>query len=342
MRVVLTRRDFLGRAACAGALSAFARPLAAAQQRERHVRLPQRRADPESQWRRQGETCGEARVRRRGLGPRSGEDGGRRRDEGTLRRAQNQADHREPADGAPAAVRRRDSGVPGGAQGARRGCGVRVCRGLQEDDGGAARDRANGQRDEYRKVVVERMSAVSEVLQKSNLRLGMEFLGPLYMRQGPGRDGQPRTPFIWTLPETVALAKDCGPNMGAVLDVWHWHHSGGTIARHPRRRRRSHRPRPHLRCEAGAARGRARQPALHAGRRQHRSGRLPPGAQEDRLRGRRQPGAARADPAGDVRRGGREAGARDDAGGDEEGGRARREARSSTEPTPLDSQHVHT
>jgi sugar phosphate isomerase/epimerase len=36
-------------------------------------------------------------------------------------------------------------------------------------------------------------------------------------------------PFIWTLPETVALAKDCGSNMGAVLDVWHWHHSGGTL-----------------------------------------------------------------------------------------------------------------
>jgi sugar phosphate isomerase/epimerase len=84
-------------------------------------------------------------------------------------------------------------------------------------------------KDEYRKVVVERLSKVSEVLQKANLRLGLEFLGPLYMRQGAGRDGQPRTPFIWTLPETVALAKDCGPNMGAVLDVWHWHHSGGSI-----------------------------------------------------------------------------------------------------------------
>ena len=84
-------------------------------------------------------------------------------------------------------------------------------------------------KDEYRKVVVERLSKVSEVLQKANLRLGLEFLGPLYMRTGAGRDGQPRTPFIWTLPETVALAKDCGPNMGAVLDVWHWHHSGGTV-----------------------------------------------------------------------------------------------------------------
>jgi sugar phosphate isomerase/epimerase len=85
-------------------------------------------------------------------------------------------------------------------------------------------------KDEYRKLVVERISAISQVLQKANLRLGMEFLGPLYMRQGPGRDGQPRTPFIWTLPETVALAKDCGPNIGAILDVWHWHHSGGTVA----------------------------------------------------------------------------------------------------------------
>jgi sugar phosphate isomerase/epimerase len=86
-------------------------------------------------------------------------------------------------------------------------------------------------KEEQRKLVVDRMSAVSEVLQKQNLRLGLEFLGPLYMHlAGPGRDGGPaRVPFIWTLPETVALAKDCGPNLGAILDVWHWHHSGGTV-----------------------------------------------------------------------------------------------------------------
>jgi sugar phosphate isomerase/epimerase len=86
-------------------------------------------------------------------------------------------------------------------------------------------------KEEQRKLVVDRMSAVSEVLQKQNLRLGLEFLGPLYMRlASPGRNGGPaRVPFIWTLPETVALAKDCGPNLGAILDVWHWHHSGGTV-----------------------------------------------------------------------------------------------------------------
>jgi sugar phosphate isomerase/epimerase len=84
-------------------------------------------------------------------------------------------------------------------------------------------------REEHRKLVVQRLTAISEVLQKANLRLGLEFLGPLYMRQGSA-DGPPRVPFIWTLPETLALAKDCGPNIGVILDVWHWHHSGGTIA----------------------------------------------------------------------------------------------------------------
>jgi sugar phosphate isomerase/epimerase len=82
---------------------------------------------------------------------------------------------------------------------------------------------------EYRKIVRDRIAAVSEVLQKSNTRLGLEFLGVLQFRAGRA-DGPPPNPFIWTLPETLALAKDCGPNIGVILDVWHWHHSGGTTA----------------------------------------------------------------------------------------------------------------
>ncbi|MEO8076354.1 MAG: sugar phosphate isomerase/epimerase family protein [Acidobacteriota bacterium] len=84
-------------------------------------------------------------------------------------------------------------------------------------------------KDEYRKVVVERLNAVAAVLQKSNIRLGLEFLGVPQFRVGRA-GGPPPNPFIWTLPETVALAKDSGPNVGAILDVWHWHHSGGTTA----------------------------------------------------------------------------------------------------------------
>jgi sugar phosphate isomerase/epimerase len=82
---------------------------------------------------------------------------------------------------------------------------------------------------EYRKVVVDRLTAVAQVLQKSDIRLGLEFLGvPQFRAARAG--GPPPNPFIWTLPETVALAKDIGPNVGAILDVWHWHHSDGTPA----------------------------------------------------------------------------------------------------------------
>lgn len=72
--------------------------------------------------------------------------------------------------------------------------------------------------------VKARLAPIAEILAKSNIRLGLEFLGPLMFRTR-----SPHT-YIWTLPETVALAKEVGPNIGVVLDIWHWHHSGGTIA----------------------------------------------------------------------------------------------------------------
>jgi len=84
-------------------------------------------------------------------------------------------------------------------------------------------------KDEQLKLTRDRFSAISEVLQKSNVRLGLEFLGPLYFRAGRA-GGPPSTPFIWNLPDTVALAQQCGPNIGAILDAWHWHHSGSTTS----------------------------------------------------------------------------------------------------------------
>jgi sugar phosphate isomerase/epimerase len=81
-------------------------------------------------------------------------------------------------------------------------------------------------KDERRKFLEDRLAAISEVLVRSQIRLGLEFLGPLYMRQ----NAKSPHPFMWTLPETVAFAKECGPNIGVVLDAWHWFHSGGTAA----------------------------------------------------------------------------------------------------------------
>jgi sugar phosphate isomerase/epimerase len=75
----------------------------------------------------------------------------------------------------------------------------------------------------------DRFAAIGEVLGRSQIRVGLEFLGPLYFRQGR-TGGPPATPFVWNLPDTLALAHDCGPNIGVILDAWHWHHSRGTIA----------------------------------------------------------------------------------------------------------------
>lgn len=81
---------------------------------------------------------------------------------------------------------------------------------------------------EYRQIAVDRLTAAGEVLRQSNIRLGLEFLGPLVFRRG--RAGGPASePFIWNMPDAVALAKDTGTNIGVVVDAWHWHHSNSTI-----------------------------------------------------------------------------------------------------------------
>ena len=67
------------------------------------------------------------------------------------------------------------------------------------------------------------------------------FLGPLVFRRNRPRPGAPPpdpnapplpppVPFVWTLPEALRLAEASGPNIGVILDAWHWHHSGGTVA----------------------------------------------------------------------------------------------------------------
>ena len=84
-------------------------------------------------------------------------------------------------------------------------------------------------RDAQRKIAVDRLSAIAEVLRQSNLRLGIEFLGPLYFRTGRA-GGPPTEPFIWNMHDAVQLAKDTGSNVGVILDAWHWHHSNSTVA----------------------------------------------------------------------------------------------------------------
>lgn len=77
---------------------------------------------------------------------------------------------------------------------------------------------------EQRKLLLDRFQAASAVLAKAKVRLGLEFLGPLHIRKA-----QPYE-FIWRMDEMLEFARECGPNCGLLLDVWHWHHAGATVA----------------------------------------------------------------------------------------------------------------
>jgi sugar phosphate isomerase/epimerase len=77
-------------------------------------------------------------------------------------------------------------------------------------------------KDELRRVYKERFTESARILARSNVRLGLEFLGPVEFRK------KFRYEFIWRMSEMLEFAKECGPNVGLLLDAWHWHHAGAT------------------------------------------------------------------------------------------------------------------
>lgn len=79
-------------------------------------------------------------------------------------------------------------------------------------------------KDELRRIYKKRFTEVASILARSHCRLGLEFLGPLHIRQAAKYE------FIWKMNEMLEFAKECGSNVGLTLDAWHWHHAGGTVA----------------------------------------------------------------------------------------------------------------
>lgn len=77
---------------------------------------------------------------------------------------------------------------------------------------------------EMRALYLDRFRACADILARSHVRLGFEFLGPLHIRKSN------RYEFIWRMDEMLEFAKDCGPNCGLLLDSWHWRHAGATAA----------------------------------------------------------------------------------------------------------------
>lgn len=77
-------------------------------------------------------------------------------------------------------------------------------------------------KDELRQIYKRRFTESARILARSHVRLGLEFLGPLHLRK------MYRYEFIWRMNDMLAFVKECGPNVGLLLDAWHWHHAGAT------------------------------------------------------------------------------------------------------------------
>jgi sugar phosphate isomerase/epimerase len=77
-------------------------------------------------------------------------------------------------------------------------------------------------KDELRQIYKQRFRESARILARSNVRLGLEFLGPLELRK------MYKYEFIWRMNDMLAFARECGPNVGLLLDSWHWHHAGAT------------------------------------------------------------------------------------------------------------------
>ena len=70
---------------------------------------------------------------------------------------------------------------------------------------------------------VTRFTPVAKVLADYGISLGLEFIGPKTLR-----DSQ-KYPFIWTMEDMLDLGTEIGPNVGLLLDSFHWYTSGGTL-----------------------------------------------------------------------------------------------------------------
>jgi len=77
--------------------------------------------------------------------------------------------------------------------------------------------------DENRRFHIERFTPIAEVLNAHGCRLGLEFLGPKTIRDSL------KHPFVYRMLDMVQLGREIGPNVGLLLDCWHWYTSGGAL-----------------------------------------------------------------------------------------------------------------
>lgn len=77
--------------------------------------------------------------------------------------------------------------------------------------------------EENRRFHIERFRPIAEVLAQNGCRLGLEFLGPKTLR------ARFKHEFVFRMEDMLEMGHEIGPNVGLLLDCWHWYTSGGTV-----------------------------------------------------------------------------------------------------------------
>lgn len=73
-----------------------------------------------------------------------------------------------------------------------------------------------------RRFHIERFKPIAKILADHGCSFGLEFIGPKTLR-----DTQ-KYPFIHTMDDMLEMGAEIGPNVGLLLDCFHWYTSGGT------------------------------------------------------------------------------------------------------------------
>lgn len=70
---------------------------------------------------------------------------------------------------------------------------------------------------------VARLAPAAAILAEHGCALGLEYLGPQTIRDNF------KYPFVYTMAKALALGAAIGPNVGLLLDCWHWYTAGDDL-----------------------------------------------------------------------------------------------------------------
>jgi sugar phosphate isomerase/epimerase len=70
---------------------------------------------------------------------------------------------------------------------------------------------------------VDRLTPIAKILNEHGARLGLEYVGPLTARSGK------KFEFVFDMEGMLKLAAAIGPNVGLMLDSWHWYTANETV-----------------------------------------------------------------------------------------------------------------